>query len=78
MGHQACGALELWNYPLFLRDLIPQNVDGTERSDNVDMPVLEIYRDRERSIPQYNQFRRVLLIIPISKWEDLTDDEEAI
>lgn len=41
MGHQACGALELWNYPLFLRDLVPQNVDGTERPDHVDMPVLE-------------------------------------
>ncbi|WOL13037.1 alpha-dioxygenase 1-like [Canna indica] len=78
MGHQACGALELWNYPSFLRDLIPQNVDGTERSDHVDMPVLEIYRDRERSVPRYNQFRRGMLMIPISKWEDLTDDEEAI
>lgn len=31
MGHQACGALELWNYPLWLRDLIPQNTDGTDR-----------------------------------------------
>lgn len=41
MGHQACGALELWNYPLFLRDLIAQNVDGTERPDHVDMPALE-------------------------------------
>lgn len=78
MGHQACGALELWNYPLFLRDLIAQNVDGTERPDHVDMPALEIYRDRERSVPRYNQFRRGLLMIPISKWEDLTDDEEAL
>ncbi|CAL9170576.1 unnamed protein product, partial [Musa hybrid cultivar] len=78
MGHQACGALELWNYPFFFRDLIAQNVDGTERSDHVDMPVLEIYRDRERKIPRYNQFRRKLMMIPISKWEDLTDDKEAI
>ncbi|XP_064982127.1 alpha-dioxygenase PIOX-like [Musa acuminata AAA Group] len=78
MGHQACGALELWNYPFFFRDLIAQNVDGTERPDHVDMPVLEIYRDRERKIPRYNQFRRKLMMIPISKWEDLTDDKEAI
>ncbi|THU47436.1 hypothetical protein C4D60_Mb09t15490 [Musa balbisiana] len=78
MGHQACGALELWNYPFFFRDLIAQNVDGTERPDHVDMPVLEIYRDRERRIPRYNQFRRKLMMIPISKWEDLTDDKEAI
>jgi hypothetical protein len=41
MGHQACGALELWNYPSWLRDLVPHNVDGTERSDHVDLAALE-------------------------------------
>jgi hypothetical protein len=25
MDHQACGALNLWNYPTFLRDLIVQH-----------------------------------------------------
>ncbi|RYR56793.1 hypothetical protein Ahy_A05g022493 isoform C [Arachis hypogaea] len=78
MGHQACGTLELWNYPMWLRDLIPQNLDGSERPNHVDLPVLEIYRDRERNVARYNQFRRALLLIPISKWEDLTDDKEAI
>ncbi|KAF3792062.1 Alpha-dioxygenase 1 [Nymphaea thermarum] len=78
MGHQACGALELWNYPLFLRDLIAQNVDGSERPDHVDMAALEVYRDRERGVARYNQFRRNLLMVPIKRWEDLTDDKEAI
>ncbi|PIN23555.1 Peroxidase/oxygenase [Handroanthus impetiginosus] len=78
MGHQACGALELWNYPMWLRSLISQNVDGTDRPDPVDLPSLEIYRDRERSVARYNDFRRALLLIPISKWEDLTDDKEAV
>ncbi|XP_024641664.1 alpha-dioxygenase 1 isoform X2 [Medicago truncatula] len=78
MGHQACGALELWNYPSFLRDLVPHNVNGTERCDHVDLAALEIYRDRERNVPRYNQLRRGLLMIPISKWEDLTDDKEVI
>ena len=41
MGHQASGALQLWNYPMWLRDLIPQDVDGTERPDHVDLPSLE-------------------------------------
>ena len=41
MGHQACAALELWNYPVWMRNLIPQNVDGTERPDHVDLPALE-------------------------------------
>ncbi|CAI9262943.1 unnamed protein product [Lactuca saligna] len=78
MGHQACGALELWNYPTWLRDVVPQNVDGTDRPDHVDLPSLEIYRDRERNVARYNEFRRSLFLIPISKWEDLTDDKEAI
>ncbi|XP_071735035.1 alpha-dioxygenase PIOX-like [Rutidosis leptorrhynchoides] len=78
MGHQASGALELWNYPTWLRDIVPQNVDGTARRDHVDLPSLEIYRDRERNVARYNEFRRSLFLIPISKWEDLTDDQEAI
>ena len=41
MGYQACGALELWNYPSFFRDLIPQNLDGTSRSDRIDLAALE-------------------------------------
>lgn len=39
---------------------------------------LSVYRDRERGVPRYNEFRRNLLMIPISKWEDLTDDVEII
>ncbi|KAJ3705414.1 hypothetical protein LUZ61_009119 [Rhynchospora tenuis] len=41
MGHQACGALELWNYPSFFRNVIPQNVDGTSRPDPIDLAALE-------------------------------------
>lgn len=78
MGHQCSGALELWNYPSFFRNLVAQNMDGSERPDQVDLITLEVYRDRERSVPRYNQFRRSVLMPPISKWEDLTDDEEAI
>ncbi|KAI3793959.1 hypothetical protein L1987_36583 [Smallanthus sonchifolius] len=78
MGHQACGALELYNYPVWLRDIVPQNVDDTDRPDHVDLASVEIYRDRERKVARYNEFRRSLFLIPISEWEDLTDDEEAI
>nr|XP_043633555.1 alpha-dioxygenase 1-like [Erigeron canadensis] len=78
MGHQPSGALELWNYPMWLRDVVPHNVDGTDRSDRVDLASLEIYRDRERNVPRYNEFRRSLFLIPISKWSDLTDKKEAI
>ncbi|MCL7043108.1 hypothetical protein MKW94_015468 [Papaver nudicaule] len=78
MGHQACGSLELWNFPTWTSDLIPQDENGLERPDHVDLPTLEVYRDRERSVARYNEFRRGMLMIPISKWEDITDDEEAV
>ncbi|KAI3682172.1 hypothetical protein L2E82_50106 [Cichorium intybus] len=78
MGHQACGAVTLWNYPLWMRNLVAHDINGEERTDLVDMASLEIYRDRERKVPRYNEFRRNLLMIPISKWEDMTDDEEVI
>ncbi|KAI5382566.1 alpha-dioxygenase 2 [Lathyrus oleraceus] len=78
MGHQSCGAVALWNFPSWLRNLISHDIDGEERPDPVDMATMEVYRDRERGVPRYNEFRRNLLMIPISKWEDLTDDVEII
>ncbi|KAK2365653.1 alpha-dioxygenase [Trifolium repens] len=51
---------------------------GVAKSDHVDLAALEIYRDRENKVARYNQFRRGVLMIPISKWEDLTDDKETI
>ncbi|XP_077237811.1 alpha-dioxygenase PIOX-like isoform X2 [Tasmannia lanceolata] len=78
MGHQASGALELWNYPQSLRDIIAQDEAGKDRPDHVDLASLEVYRDRERNVARYNEFRRSMLMIPISKWEDLTNNVEAI
>ncbi|KAF2564326.1 hypothetical protein F2Q70_00016029 [Brassica cretica] len=78
MGHQSCGALTLWNYPNWMRNLVAQDIDGEDRPNLIDMAALEIYRDRERGVPRYNEFRKNLLMSPIKKWEDLTDDEEAI
>ncbi|XP_022884884.1 alpha-dioxygenase 2 isoform X2 [Olea europaea var. sylvestris] len=78
MGHQSCGAVTLWNYPSWMRNLVAHDADGEDRPDRVDMAALEIYRDRERNVARYNEFRRNMLMIPISTWEDLTDDEEVI
>nr|GEX24417.1 heme peroxidase [Tanacetum cinerariifolium]GEX26354.1 heme peroxidase [Tanacetum cinerariifolium] len=41
MGHQACGALELWNYPMWLRNIVHQNIDGTDRPDHVGVASLD-------------------------------------
>ncbi|MCL7024838.1 hypothetical protein MKW94_008919 [Papaver nudicaule] len=78
MGHQASGTLTLWNYPLWMRNPVAHDIDGEDRPDPVDMAALEIYRDRERGVARYNEFRRNLLMIPISNWEDLKNDVEVI
>ena len=44
MGHQACGALELWHYPTFLRDLVLQDINIHDRPDHVYLPALEYNR----------------------------------
>ncbi|XP_024022161.1 alpha-dioxygenase 2 [Morus notabilis] len=78
MGHQTCGAVALWNYPSWMRNLVAHDANGEDRPDPVDMAALEIYRDRERGVARYNEFRRNLLTVPITKWEDLTDEEEVV
>lgn len=59
------GALQLKNYPNFLR-----NLDVPFRG-NIDMATIDIVRDRERGIPRYNEFRRQLGLKPITKFEQL-------
>ncbi|KAJ7970295.1 alpha dioxygenase [Quillaja saponaria] len=78
MGHQVSGAVALRNYPSWMRNLVAHDVNGEDRPDPIDMAALEVYRDRERRVAPYNEFRRNLLMIPIGKWEDLTDDEIVI
>lgn len=41
MGHQPCGAITLWNFPTWLRNLIAHDIDGEERPDPVDMATME-------------------------------------
>ena len=41
LGHQSAGALTLWNYPTWMRNVTIQNVDGTDRPGTVDMASLE-------------------------------------
>ncbi|KAI4258851.1 MAG: hypothetical protein L6R42_004882 [Xanthoria sp. 1 TBL-2021] len=48
------GAITNNNYPSFLRNLTTP--DGLHR----DMGTVDLLRDRERAIPRYNQFRRLL------------------
>jgi alpha-dioxygenase len=55
------GALQLNNYPVALRKIVPEvwESDGTTKQlAPTDMAAVEIYRDRERGVPRYNAFRK--------------------
>lgn len=61
------GAITNNNYPDFLRDLVVPD-DGTLHRD---MGTVDILRDRERGVPRYNQFRRLLRMTAPKTFEEL-------
>ena len=63
------GAITLQNYPGHLQEI---EVDGRR----IDLAAVEIVRDRERGIPRYNLFRRLVGKRPIERFCDLTPDED--
>ena len=60
------GAITLHNYPKFLQNLRR----GTDLK--MDLAAVDILRDRERGVPRYNTFRRLMGLDVIEKWEDLS------
>lgn len=71
-----CGNLELFNYPRALRDLAPTDDFGRPLPDHVDLAALDIYRDRERGLRKYNDFRRGLFMKPLKSVRELCGDNE--
>lgn len=55
-----CGSLQLWNYPASMRDVPVTDNAGKVREDAspVDLAAIDIFRDRERGVPRFNDFRR--------------------
>ncbi len=64
------GAITLHNYPKHLQML---KRDGEVK---MDLAAVDILRDRERGVPRYNEFRRLIGLDPIKKFEDLSDRPE--
>ncbi|MCU1234023.1 MAG: peroxidase [Candidatus Solibacter sp.] len=62
------GAVRLHNFPNSLRDL--RKDDGT----HLDLAAIDVLRDRERGVPRYNQFRRLLRKPAVTSFEELTGD----
>ena len=64
------GAVTLHNYPRTLQNL--RRDDG----EHLDLAAVDIFRDRERGVPRYNQFRRLMHKDPVKSFEELTDNPD--
>ena len=64
------GAVTLHNYPKHLQNLTRD--DG----EHLDLAAVDILRDRERGVPRYNQFRRLMHKDPVASFDELTDNVE--
>ncbi|KJZ75259.1 hypothetical protein HIM_05453 [Hirsutella minnesotensis 3608] len=71
-GINFAGAITNNNYPDFLREL--HTPDGQVR----DLGTVDILRDRERGVPRYNQFRRLLGMSAPKTFEELTGGNEEL
>jgi hypothetical protein len=70
------GAVQLHNYPDFLRRLERFGPDGKTPADVIDLAAVDILRDRERGVPRYNQFRKLLHLPPAKSFAALTSNKE--
>jgi Animal haem peroxidase len=66
------GAVRLHNSPRFMHRL--QRTDGRY----IDLSAIDILRSRERGVPRYNQFRRLLHMSPVVRFEQLGDDPATV
>lgn len=64
------GAVTLHNYPKHLQNLTRD--DG----ERLDLAAVDILRDRERGVPRYNQFRRLLNKDAAKSFDELSDNPE--
>jgi hypothetical protein len=68
LGTAHPGAVTLHNHPRFLQRF--RRDDGME----IDLAAVDILRSRERGVPRYNQFRRLLALPAARSFADLTKD----
>ncbi len=62
------GAVTLHNFPRHLQNLTSD--DG----ERLDLAMVDILRDRERGVPRYNQFRRLIHKPPVKSFDELTEN----
>jgi hypothetical protein len=73
-GHERSGKICLHNYPRELQEHRRiSKVSGSE--EFVDMGTIDVLRDRERGVPRYNEFRRLLNLPPARSFRALTSNK---
>jgi hypothetical protein len=70
------GAITLHNFPRFMQDLKVPAIDGERTEDRVDLAAVDIMRDRERGVPRYNRFRRLIHKPPAKDFSDITSNKK--
>jgi hypothetical protein len=68
LGTAHPGAVTLHNHPRFMQRL--RRDDGMV----IDLAAVDILRSRERGVPRYNEFRRLIHLPPATSFADLTKD----
>jgi hypothetical protein len=68
LASASAGALRLHNFPRTLQNLVQDN------GDRFDLATIDVLRDRERGVPRYNQFRRLIHKSPVASFDELTDN----
>jgi len=71
MGRQRLGLLTLQNHPQFLQNLKMSRLDSSTKQ--IDVPALDLIRDRERGIPRFNEFRRQYGLKQLTGFDDFID-----
>jgi len=74
-----CGGLYSSNYPVAYRHMTPTDEAGKSlpESRKIDLAALDLFRDRERGIKKFNEFRRLLHLKPYRSWMELTGGNKA-
>jgi len=80
-GRALPGQLTLGNYSTVLQQLVvqppPTGAGKTPNVPPIDLATIDILRDRERGVPRYNEFRRLLHLPPITSFRELSRDWEG-
>ena len=72
-----CGNMSPHNYPTALRKVAPteDNGKGLPDTEKIDLAAIDLYCDRERGIPRFNDFRRAIRLKPFKTWLALTGEK---